>query len=221
MRQAAARAGLEVIADQSDFKLTTAWVVGAIGNGESNYRTRLKANALLAAAGFSSLHATRWAECCCGSTSSLTSERQPWSWKRAGVRFVDDGTEEFDKSKVANVVHIDYSTSDESIRGTAIDSDPNSEYSTVRRGWRKAVFLHAALPHGSTAAERQANANAEAQSLLVTAIGHPPSEGHASTRPSASPTLSTCAGQARVSKELRDQEADSHPRGEDVLWNWR
>ena len=33
-------AGLEVIADQSDFKLTTAWVVGAIGNGESNYRTR-------------------------------------------------------------------------------------------------------------------------------------------------------------------------------------
>ena len=47
--------GLEVIADPSDFTLTTTWVIGAIGNGESNYATRLKAvNALLDAAGFSS-----------------------------------------------------------------------------------------------------------------------------------------------------------------------
>lgn len=164
-------AGLEVNADQSDFKLTTAWVVGAIGNGESNYRTRLKAvNALLAAAGFSSAS--------CDPLGRVLLRKYIEPDKRAptmvmeegkGARFVDDGTEEFDKSKVANVVHIDYSTSDESIRGTAIDSDPNSEYSTVRRGWRKAVsYTRSELPHGSTAAERQANANAEAQSLLAT-----------------------------------------------------
>jgi hypothetical protein len=64
--------GLEVIADPSDFTLTTTWVIGAIGNGESNYATRLKAvNALLDAAGFS---------------SASTSARQRWSWKRASGR---------------------------------------------------------------------------------------------------------------------------------------
>lgn len=163
--------GLEVIADPSDFTLTTTWVIGAIGNGESNYRTRLKAvNALLTAAGFSSAS--------CDPLGRVLLRKYIEPDKRApamvmeegkNARFVNDGTEELDKSKVANVVHVDYSTSEESIRGTAIDSDPNSEYSTVRRGWRKAVsYTRSELPPGNTAAERQANADAEAKSLLAT-----------------------------------------------------
>lgn len=163
--------GLEVIADPSDFTLTTTWVIGAIGNGESNYATRLKAvNALLDAAGFSSAS--------CDPMGRVLLRRYVEPDKRAPAmvmeegkwaRFEDGGTEELDKSGVANVVHVDYSTSDESIRGTAIDSDPNSQYSTVTRGWRKsAKYTKSELPAGSTAAERQANANAEAATLLRT-----------------------------------------------------
>ena len=164
-------AGLEVVAEPSDFKLTTTWVVGAIGNGGSSYATRLKAvNALLDAAGFSAAS--------CDPMGRVLLRRYVEPDKRAPAmvmeegkeaRFEDGGTEELDKSSVANVVHVDYSTTDESVRGTAIDADPSSQYSTVTRGWRKsAKYTKSELPPGSTPEERQASANAEAATLLRT-----------------------------------------------------
>ena len=164
-------AGLEVVAEPSDFKLTTTWVVGAIGNGGSSYATRLKAvNALLDAAGFSAASCDpmgrvllcRYVE---------PDKRSPAMVMEEGkeARFEDGGTEELDKSSVANVVHVDYSTTDESVRGTAIDADPSSQYSTVTRGWRKsAKYTKSELPPGSTPEERQVSANAEAATLLRT-----------------------------------------------------
>ena len=164
-------AGLEVVAEPSDFKLTTTWVVGAIGNGGSSYATRLKAvNALLDAAGFSAASCDpmgrvllcRYVE---------PDKRSPAMVMEEGkeARFEDGGTEELDKSSVANVVHVDYSTTDESVRGTAIDADPSSQYSTVTRGWRKsAKYTKSELPPGSTPEERQVSANAEAAPLLRT-----------------------------------------------------
>ena len=164
-------AGLEVVAEPSDFKLTTTWVVGAIGNGGSSYATRLKAvNALLDAAGFSAAS--------CDPMGRVLLRRYVEPDKRAPAmimeegkeaRFEDGGTEELDKSSVANVVHVDYSTTDESVRGTAIDADPSSQYSTVTRGWRKsAKYTKSELPPGSTPEERQVSANAEAATLLRT-----------------------------------------------------
>lgn len=164
-------AGLEVVADPSDFALTATWVVGAIGNGESNCKTRLKAvNALLDAAGFSSASCDPMGRVLLRRYVEPDDRAPAMAMEEgAGARFEDGGTEELDKSEVANVVHVDYSTTDESVRGTAVDDDPDSEYSTVRRGWRKvATYTRSELPAGSTAAERQANADAEAERLLRT-----------------------------------------------------
>ena len=127
-------------------------------------------NALLDAAGFSAAS--------CDPMGRVLLRRYVEPDKRAPAmvmeegkeaRFEDGGTEELDKSSVANVVHVDYSTTDESVRGTAIDADPSSQYSTVTRGWRKsAKYTKSELPPGSTPEERQASANAEAATLLRT-----------------------------------------------------
>ena len=87
----------------------------------------------------------------------------------SGARFINEVVDELDRSGVANVVHCDYETQDAFYRGTAIDSDPSSPYSTVSRGWRKtATYSYSDLPEGSTDAERQRNADAKANEMLRT-----------------------------------------------------
>lgn len=160
-------AGFDVVSDESGYALSTEWVLG-VGD---ELGTRLKAvNALLDAAGFCSVSCDamgravlrRYAE---------PQDRAPVMTlaEGAGARFEAAVTDELDKGRVANVVHADFSTSEESVRGTAIDDDPASEYSTVSRGWRLvATYSYDDLPEGDTAEQRQAAADSKAEELLRT-----------------------------------------------------
>lgn len=162
-------AGLTVLVkDQSSYAITTPWVLGTDSSDQKLSTRLLAVNALLDAAGFA--HATcdpygravlrRYVE---------PSKRSPALSMTEGVlaRFESSCTDERDASGVANVVHTRYSTSDKTVIGTAVDSDPSNPYSTASRGWRKcASYTYSDMPSGSTDAEMQAAANAKAAELL-------------------------------------------------------
>lgn len=160
----------EVLHDESDYAISQDWTLG-LSSGDDNLAKRLSAaNALLDAAGFSSV-----AEDAMGRPvvrKYAEPQDRPVSMTlREGkdARFIDEATDELDRSGIANVVHADYDTQDEFVRGVAIDSDPKSPYSTVSRGWRKtASYSFSDLPDGADAAARQEAANAKAAELLRT-----------------------------------------------------
>ena len=52
------------------------------------------------------------------------------------ARFMSDMTESTNRAEVCNVVHVDFSTQDASVRGTAVDDSPDSDLSTVSVGRR-------------------------------------------------------------------------------------
>lgn len=52
------------------------------------------------------------------------------------ARFMPDMTESTNRAEVCNVVHVDFSTQDASVRGTAVDDSPDSDLSTVSVGRR-------------------------------------------------------------------------------------
>lgn len=160
----------DVIADGSDYKLAQDWTLG-IDSGDMRLSKRLAAcNALLDVAGFRAVDEDAYGR------PVLRRYREPQDRpvsmtlrEGSGARFINEVVDELDRSGVANVVHCDYETQDAFYRGTAIDSDPSSPYSTVSRGWRKtATYGYSDLPDGSTDAERQRNADAKANEMLRT-----------------------------------------------------
>ena len=52
------------------------------------------------------------------------------------ARFMSDMTESTNRAEVCNVVHVDFSTQDASVRGTAVDDSPDSDLSIVSVGRR-------------------------------------------------------------------------------------
>lgn len=52
------------------------------------------------------------------------------------ARFMSAMTESTNRAEVCNVVHVDFSTQDASVRGTAVDDSPDSDLSTVSVGRR-------------------------------------------------------------------------------------
>lgn len=159
-----------MIADGSDYKLAQDWTLG-IDSGDMRLSKRLAAcNALLDVAGFRAVDEDAYGR------PVLRRYREPQDRpvsmtlrEGSGARFINEVVDELDRSGVANVVHCDYETQDAFYRGTAIDSDPSSPYSTVSRGWRKtATYSYSDLPDGSTDAERQRNADAKANEMLRT-----------------------------------------------------
>ncbi len=160
----------EVIADESDYVTSTDWTLG-LDAGDSKLAKRLSAvNALLSAAGFASAREDAYGRPVLRRYVEPADKPVRATLREgAGARFLDEATDELDRSGVANVVHADYETEEAFFRGVAVDSDPDSPYSTVSRGWRKAAtYSFDDLPAGSTDAERQAAADAKAAELLRT-----------------------------------------------------
>ena len=162
--------GLEVVADPSDFRTTAEWTFGVGGGGDDRPDTKLKAvNKLLDVAGFSAARTDPHGR--------VVMRRYVRPQQRLPVREMREGpgctvtrqlTDELDRMAVSNVVHVDYVTQEVTVRGTAVDDDPNSEWSTASVGRRIVKrYEYQDLPEGTTAEAAQATANLRAADLLA------------------------------------------------------
>lgn len=162
--------GLEVVADPSDYRTTAEWTFGVGGGGDDHPDTKLKAvNRLLDVAGFSAARTD--------AHGRVLMRRYVRPQQRLPVRELREGpgctvtrqlTDELDRMSVSNVVHVDYVTQDVTVRGTAVDDDPNSEWSTASVGRRIVKrYEYQDLPEGTTTEQAQATANLKAADLLA------------------------------------------------------
>lgn len=162
--------GLEVVADPSDFRTTAEWTFGVGGGGGDRPDTKLKAvNKLLDVAGFSAARTDPHGR--------VVMRRYVRPQQRLPVREMREGpgctvtrqlTDELDRMAVSNVVHVDYVTQEVTVRGTAVDDDPSSEWSTASVGRRIVKrYEYQDLPEGTTAEAAQATANLRAADLLA------------------------------------------------------
>lgn len=148
-------AGLEVVADASAYRLSTAWTFGL---GDDDGESKLDAvNDLLEIAGFSSA-ATDPMGRVLMRRYVPPGDREPVHAFREGrdARFLRSMADERDASKVANVVVVVYSDQESTVVGTAVDSDPTSPYSTASLGRR----VVARYEYSDSATQRQADAKA-------------------------------------------------------------
>lgn len=173
-------AGLEVVADPSDYVTTRARAYG-IGVDQSNSdtnETKLGAvNDLLALANFRAAYTDPMGRVHLERYHQPSDIAPSWDYVEGPTaRFETSMTEERDYTSTANHVVVRYSGGDSSgssgevIVAEAWDTDPMSELSTVSRGRTiTSSYTYSELPEGSTASARQATANARAKSLLATA----------------------------------------------------
>lgn len=128
--------GLTVYSDPSTLLLGSTLVFGVGKNNE--VKTKLDAvNFLLKLAGFRSamtdrmgnVHLRRYVEPADMPISADFVEGKD-------ARFMPDMTDSTNRAEVCNVVHVDFSTQDASVRGTAVDDSPDSDLSTVSVGRR-------------------------------------------------------------------------------------
>lgn len=148
-------AGLEVIADSSPYRLSTAWTFGLDNeDGESKLDA---VNDLLEIAGFSSATTDPMGRVLMRRYAP-PGEREPVHAFVEGkdARFLRTMTDERDVSRVANVVVVVYSDQESTVIGTAVDSDPRSPYSTTSMGRR----IVARYEYNDAATQRQADAKA-------------------------------------------------------------
>lgn len=157
-RAIAVGAGLEVVADQSDWTLSADWVVGMGGEADEPTDKLGVVNRLLSIAGFASARTDPYGRVVMARYRD-PSEQSPVVTFREGeeATFLNDAKVERDKSSVANVVIVVYSTQDDEVRGVAYDDNPLSPYSTVTTGRRKT----ARYEYSDLATQEQANAKAE------------------------------------------------------------
>lgn len=168
-RKICEEAGLSVVADASDYRLTAAWTFG-LGGKDDSADSKLEAvNDLLEVAGFSAAQTDPMGRVVMRKYVDVAQRPVAWEFvEGANARFLREVTEELDKGGVANVVHVDYSTQDMSIRGTAIDSDPKSPWSTVSVGRRIVKrYSYSDMPDGTTSAQAQKLADQRARELLI------------------------------------------------------
>lgn len=144
--------GLEVIAEPSDYTLSASWVFG-IAITPDNPDSKLGAvNRLLAAAGFRGATTDaygrvlfrRYREPAARPIDHAFSEGED-------CRVLPDITDEQDDFDAVNVVHVDFTVQGESVRGTASDDSPESEWSTVSTGRRIVKrYQYSDLPAGES-----------------------------------------------------------------------
>lgn len=161
--------GLEVVADASDYVTSAAWTFGAGGSGKDTADTKLAAvNELLGAAGFSAARTDPMGRVLL--TRYVAPSAKPVARSFAegpGCTVLSSLTDELDRLSISNVVHVDYTTQEATVRGTAVDDDPMSEWSTASVGRRIVkLYSYSDLPEGTTSAEAQAAANLKALQLL-------------------------------------------------------
>ena len=142
-RAIAEECGLEVVSDHSDLVLDSNWVFGisTTSTDEDRSDSKLAAvNRLLTAAGFLAAHTDPHGRVIM--RRYVDPDERPVAFEYTegeDCRVMPDVESEHDTFSVVNVVHVDYSSQDASIRGTAIDDDPDSPYSTVTTGRRVAA----------------------------------------------------------------------------------
>lgn len=128
--------GLAVYADPCGLLLGSTWVFGVGKDNEA--KTKLDAvNLLLKAAGFRSAMTDRMGNVLL--RRYVEPADMPISLELTegiDARFMPDMTESTNRAEVCNVVHVDFSTQDASVRGTAIDDSPDSDLSTASVGRR-------------------------------------------------------------------------------------
>lgn len=144
--------GLEVIADPSDYTLSAAWVFGIAATSDNPDSKLGAVNRLLAAAGFR------------GATTDVYGRVLFRRYLEPAARPIDhaftegedcrvlpDLTDEQDDFDAVNVVHVDFTVQGESVRGTASDDSPESEWSTVSTGRRIVKrYQYGDLPAGES-----------------------------------------------------------------------
>lgn len=144
--------GLEVVAEPSDYTLSTAWVFGIAATADTPDNKLGAVNRLLSAAGFRSASTDaygrvlfrRYLEPAARPIDHTFSEGED-------CRVLPDLTDEQDDFDAVNVVHVDFATQGESVKGTASDDSPQSEWSTVSTGRRIVKrYQYSDLPSGES-----------------------------------------------------------------------
>lgn len=149
--------GLTVEAEDSDYALTTAWSLGVDESGSEQSKLD-DANALLDIAGFSAartdalgvVHLRRYVEPASRPLASTYAEGKD-------ARFLREVDDERDASEIANVVVVEYSTSDETVIGTAKNEDPSDPYSIPSIGYERC----ASYSYDSIVGQDEADAKAQ------------------------------------------------------------
>lgn len=211
-------AGLEVVAEPSDFKLTTTWVVGAIGNGGSSYATRLKAvNALLDAAGFSAAS--------CDPMGRVLLRRYVEPDKRAPAMVMEEGKEaRFEDGRHRGARQVERGERRarrllDDRREREGDGDRRRPGQPVLDGDARLAQIRqvhqeraaAGLDAGRAAGQRERRGR---HAAAHAAVGDPQAEGDAYLRTGHRGRRHRGPlAQRRDIRELRDTKADSHPRG--------
>lgn len=158
--------GLEVLADDSDYTLSTDWVYGF--DSDSGGDSKLDVvNDLLGAAGFSSARTDPMGRVLMRRYVEPADVPASFDVKEGpSARFLPDVTAEDNSGDVPNVIHADYSTQEASVRGTWVDDDPESAYSTVSTGRRVVKrYSYSDLPDGVDQDGMQQAANEKAAEL--------------------------------------------------------
>ena len=166
-------AGLEVVADPSDYKISRDRVYGI--NAEQNDSevgdTKLDmVNDLLSLAGFWAAKTDPYGRVLLRRYKNVKERPSVWSFTEGrGATFEPEMDEERDTSDVANHVVCYYASEEKTIVGEAIDDDPESEFSTASVGRTiTKSYSYTDLPDGATDEERQAMADKTAERLLKT-----------------------------------------------------
>ena len=159
--QIAREAGFEVVSDASTHVLAASRTYGI--DDESKLHA---VNDLLDAAGFSSattdamgrIVLSRYVE---------PSQRPAVPMHEGEAKLLREVTDELDSSEVPNVVHAVYETSDATVVGVAVDSDPASQWSTVGRGYRVVrVYRYSDAATQAKADEKAASMLAQSRSVV-------------------------------------------------------
>lgn len=169
-----ADAGLEVVAESSDYRTTNVryYGVGATQSNSETDETKLGAvNDLLDLAGFRSAHTDVYGRVVLERYRDPADIQTSWDFAEGpSARFETDMTEEYDYTSAANHVVVRYGEGDEAVVAEAWDTDPNSPLSTVSRGRTITTsYSYTDLPEGKTDAERRDYASRRAATLLRTA----------------------------------------------------
>lgn len=131
--------GLECIADESGYRLSSTWVFGAGATGAAQgCDTALSAaNALLEVAGFSAARTDQWGRVLLRKYAEPSERKPSHAFAEGGsARFEVTAKDAFDTSAMCNVVYVDYSAQGQSIRGVAVDDDERSPLSVQAMGRR-------------------------------------------------------------------------------------
>lgn len=157
-KQIAAGIGLAVNATPSSAALGAPWSFGLEGDRDEDGGSKLDAvNALLRLAGYSSASTDERGTVVMQPYRNPTDRAPVWTFEEGvNATFLAKADEELDARDVANVVLAIFETDGATTVGRAVDSDPDSPYSTVSIGRRKV----AKYSYNSTATQAQANAKA-------------------------------------------------------------